>query len=306
MTQLDRLKRIVLESKQQLDKKCNDWNMELDSANFQTKSKEDFKKYLKVFEQEGLKFLLELSHAGRKIVVFQVPEDLLETYFGLSFVELSEPKPNKELEKTEWEYVSYIVDDYDKFLESECSEDNKLNKVRAVADAKFCYYAPLENRVQFRNRSIAKADNDTGSELKGDSDIQEKQARVKLMADFDNYRKSTEERMAKMQQLSGQRIVERLVEIVDDFERAIGQGKDQGVESIYEKLTNLIKDEGFAKIEVQVGDKFDPNTMEAISTVPTPDQKQDNSVQEILLNGYRHAETGHVLRMAKVVVSKAE
>ena len=158
MQKLEKLRELVSDAKNVIEKGCSQWEFRLDSANFQTKSKDDFEKYRKVFEGDGLTLLMELSHASRKIRVYQIPENLKTEYAGLTYIELTGPKPGKKLERTEWEYVSFVIDDYDKFIQHGCKSPDEFNKVRKVGSSKFCYYADLNNRLQFRNKSISEAE----------------------------------------------------------------------------------------------------------------------------------------------------
>lgn len=303
--QLHKLEKLVERTQKEVTKSLSKWELQMDSANFQTKSKEICKDSCTALEDLGLKFLQEISHAGRKILAYQIPEEKQEEFFGLKFIELSEPKPGKEILTDEWEYISYLIPDYDAFLEAESKNGNRLQKVRTIGETKFCYYAPLDNLIQFRNKSIANAE-----EIQTDGfDDQGKEQRLKLMADFDNYRRTTEARITQIQQSASKDLVIKLVEILDDFERGMESSvkkndKEAGIQSIYEKLVALIKEEGFEEIKMQAGDKFDPTFMEALNTIPTEKPGEDGTIQEIIQKAYKSVATGDILKNAKVVVAK--
>jgi len=314
MQKLEKLRELVSDAKNVIEKGCSQWEFRLDSANFQTKSKDDFEKYRKVFEGDGLTLLMELSHASRKIRVYQIPENLKTEYAGLTYIELTGPKPGKKLERTEWEYVSFVIDDYDKFIQHGCKSPDEFNKVRKVGSSKFCYYADLNNRLQFRNKSISEAEEvelGQGEQAEekftsGVGEIQkEREMRLKLMADFDNYRKSTEARIEKIQAQANRNAVVKLFEVIDDIERAQNKSNEvDGIKHIYDKLLRILNEEGYEKLEIKGGDSFDPHSMEALSTINSQDKEMDNKVQKILQNGYVHKQTGEIVRLAKVVVAK--
>lgn len=317
MVQLENLRKLKMDAEAVVAEKCKGWEMILDGANFQTKSKADFDTTAKSFQEEGLRLSSTLSHSGRRINVYRIPEELRPRFMGLVTLELSEPKPGKKIEKTEWEYISYVVPEYDQFLEKGCADPGDLKKVRVIGDSKFCYYAPFDNRIQFRNKSIALADDvpeeaqapeapaAEGSGLDLQSEVEkEKEMRLKLMADFENFRKLSQRQIESVQELASKDLSLRLLEILDDLERAIEKSTEDGIKNIYEKLLKLLEHEGYEVIAVKPGDKFDHLKMEAISTTKTTDGSQDNTVEQVVQNGFVHTNSGQVLRPARVIVAK--
>jgi molecular chaperone GrpE len=75
--------------------------------------------------------------------------------------------------------------------------------------------------------------------------------------------------------------------------------EDEGLKLSIQKFFDILKDEGVEKIET-VGQKFDPNLMEALRTVAG----EENKVIEELRIGFRMGE--EVIRPAEVVVGKKE
>lgn len=88
---------------------------------------------------------------------------------------------------------------------------------------------------------------------------------MRNMAEFDNYRKRTEKEKAQMYDIGVKSIIEKLLPIVDNFERGLGTITEkekesafaQGIEMIYKQLANALEEIGVKKIEA-VGKEFDP------------------------------------------------
>ncbi len=316
MPKIEELKKLIEDTSEIINEEFMDWRPLLDSANFQTKSKEDFEHFKSVFEGEGLLLKHELGHAGRRIAVYTVPEDAKTSLPGLNYIELSEPKPHRDLKDNAWEYVSYLIENFDDLINHHTVAEKKLEKVRVIGRDKFCYYINGDIKIQFRNSSISTAKEikfsdaapqaqavDSTSNLNEDLK-KEKELRLRLMADFDNYRRVTENQIQKVIQTANIDLVKHLIEIQDDLERSVGNLGDEGVKGIHDKLKSLLNDHGYEEIYVAVGDKFDPHSMQALTTIPTPDEKMDNTVQELMQKGYMHKPTNTIVRMAKVVVAK--
>jgi molecular chaperone GrpE len=124
-------------------------------------------------------------------------------------------------------------------------------------------------------------------------------------ADFENYRK----RVAADVQAAAARgkgeIARDVVEAVDNLERALeaggedGDGLASGVEMVLGGLRETLKRHGIEAIDPK-GEKFDPNQHEALSTMPAEDT-ESGTVIEVMQKGYRLGE--QLIRPARVVVS---
>jgi len=129
----------------------------------------------------------------------------------------------------------------------------------------------------------------------------------RLQADFDNYRKRTQKEKEETVRYAAERIVEAMLPILDNFERAINSTRanqdfnafSQGVEMIFKQMQNTLAKEGLTAIEA-VGQTFDPNLHEAVLQVDSEDYPE-NTVVEELQKGYYLKEK--VLRPSMVKVS---
>jgi molecular chaperone GrpE len=130
---------------------------------------------------------------------------------------------------------------------------------------------------------------------------------LRLMADFDNYRKRTIKEKADLIKNAGERIICDFLPIIDNFERALASMKTaedvdavrQGVELIYNQVMAMMKANGVAVIETENA-PFDTEFHEAITTIPAPTPELKDKIVDCTTKGYTMNEK--VIRHAKVVV----
>ena len=127
------------------------------------------------------------------------------------------------------------------------------------------------------------------------------------MAEFDNFRKRSEKEKATMFDMGARSIAEKILPIVDNFERAMvaapkeGDGKAfaDGITMIYNQLKKTLEDLGVKPIDC-VGQAFDPNFHNAVMHVED-ESLGENVVAEELLKGYMYKDS--VLRHSMVKVA---
>jgi len=124
-------------------------------------------------------------------------------------------------------------------------------------------------------------------------------------ADFINYRKEEEKRLAHFARMSKGVIMQELINVLDSFDVGVSINKSdtmekKGVELIRNQLENILRKYGLEKINVSPGDKFDPARHEAVSEAES-DQPEGTIVEEVE-KGYMIS--GEVLRPAKVKIAK--
>lgn len=132
---------------------------------------------------------------------------------------------------------------------------------------------------------------------------------LRQVAEFDNYRKRTMKEKAELIKNGGERAIESILPVLDDFERALlTMEKSEnaaeiriGVELIYNKFVTILKQNGLQKIETE-GKDFDTDYHEAIAMVPTPDESQKGKVLDCIQTGY--ILNDKVIRHAKVAVGE--
>lgn len=132
---------------------------------------------------------------------------------------------------------------------------------------------------------------------------------LRQVAEFDNYRKRTIKEKAELIKNGGERAIESILPVLDDFERALSNmAKDEnateimtGIELIYNKFVGILKQNGLQKIETEGAD-FNTDFHEAIAMIPTPDENLKGKVLDCVQAGYTLNEK--VIRHAKVAVGE--
>jgi molecular chaperone GrpE len=131
---------------------------------------------------------------------------------------------------------------------------------------------------------------------------------LRQAAEFDNYRKRTERERREMAQYAAGDLLEALLPVVDDFERALQAeaGSDaaayrQGVELIYKQLQDQLTKRGVKAVEA-VGQPFDPHFHQAITYEASPGREEGEVIDEVR-RGYLLGD--RLLRPAMVKVAKA-
>ena len=127
------------------------------------------------------------------------------------------------------------------------------------------------------------------------------------MAEFDNFRKRSEKEKATMFDMGARSIAEKILPVVDNFERAMvaapkeGDGKAfaDGITMIYNQLKKTLEDLGVKPIDC-VGQTFDPNFHNAVMHIED-ESLGENVVAEELLKGYMYKDS--VLRHSMVKVA---
>jgi molecular chaperone GrpE len=123
----------------------------------------------------------------------------------------------------------------------------------------------------------------------------------RLQAEFDNYRKRVLREQTAMASRAAARLVERLLPVLDNLERAVSHGEGgPGVELVHKELRQVLGQEGLAEIEAE-GAPFDPRIHEAFQVVDDPDAAEA-TVREVYRRGYTLRD--QVLRPAMVVVAR--
>ncbi|MDO4267290.1 MAG: nucleotide exchange factor GrpE [Eubacteriales bacterium] len=141
-----------------------------------------------------------------------------------------------------------------------------------------------------------------------DAQIEELQDRLKRqMAEFDNFRKRTEKEKAAMYEVGARDIIERILPVIDNFERGLaampedvkGSSFAEGVEKIYKQFVKTLEDAGVEAIEA-MGQQFDPNLHNAVMHVDD-EQLGENEISQELQKGYKYRDT--VVRHSMVQVA---
>ncbi len=134
----------------------------------------------------------------------------------------------------------------------------------------------------------------------------EKDDYIRLMAEFETFRRrSAEERLSLVASASAD-TVKGMLPVLDACERAIemlansaDEAAKEGTNLIYDKLMGYLKSKGLDRIEAK-GEKFDTDFHEAVTQIPAGSEDMKGKVVDVIQTGYTF--NGKVIRYAKVVV----
>lgn len=139
-------------------------------------------------------------------------------------------------------------------------------------------------------------------ETKEDEELNAKYMR--LMADFQNYKRRTEKEKSDIYAYANEKLVSELLNVIDSFERALDHGEAdesfvQGMNNIFKMLKGVLEKSGLEEVEA-LGVKFDPNFHNAVMTEDS-DEYESGFVTEVLQKGYKL--NGKVIRPSMVKVA---
>lgn len=165
-----------------------------------------------------------------------------------------------------------------------------------------------ENAEQSATSETSDAETEKLKKKYEDALAEQKDKYIRLYAEFDNYRKRTEKEKAQNFDFGAREVIEKLLPVVDNFERALGtvdpEDEDdaftKGVRGIYKQLEKMFEDLEVKAIPAE-GEKFDPNLHNAVMTDTESDVEEDTITQD-LLKGYTYK--GQVVRHSMVKVKK--
>jgi molecular chaperone GrpE len=167
--------------------------------------------------------------------------------------------------------------------------------------------APIESEapVDKMDSDIQALEQEIDALRKNAEDTQNSYLRV--LADFDNYRKRQREETARLSESAREQLLLRLLPIVDNFDRSVQAAEAEhsydslveGVSLTLKQIHELLEKEGLEPIEA-VGQEFNPEFHEALMRVET-DEYPENTVVDELERGYML--NGRVLRPARVRVA---
>ncbi len=190
----------------------------------------------------------------------------------------------------------------DKEEDSEESREGE-NKEAGEADAK--EEEKTEETAEPKKSKLFEKKNKKDKKDEQIADLTDKLTRQ--MAEFDNYRKRTEKEKSAMYEIGAKDIVEKILPVVDNFERGLQsvaeENKEdpfvQGMDKIYKQLMTTLEGIGVKPIEA-VGQEFNPDFHNAVMHIED-EEAGENVVVEEFQKGYMYRES--VVRHSMVKVA---
>ena len=195
------------------------------------------------------------------------------------------------------------------------SEDIKKEDVKDIPETEEMKAGETEETAAETDTQETEAEETSQKESKGgffkkkkdpkDEKIEELTDRVKRqMAEFENFRKRTEKEKSSMYIIGAKEIVEKILPVVDNFERGLAQAQEgdafaDGMKMIYKQLTTTLDELGVKPIEA-VGKEFNPDFHNAVMHVED-EEVGENIVVEEFQKGYTYKD--FVVRHSMVKVA---
>jgi len=131
----------------------------------------------------------------------------------------------------------------------------------------------------------------------------------RTQADFDNYRKRSEQEKNEFAKFANENLILDILPVLDNFSLALAHKPENlvndnyvlGLEYIKNQLEKTLLENNLSKVNIKIGDDFDPQIAEAIEAEETKNFKS-NQVTEIIADGY--ILNNKLIRPAKVKVDR--
>lgn len=183
-------------------------------------------------------------------------------------------------------------------VENQMDENGAKQEAAKTADTK-------DSKKKKKKSKITKED-----ELK---ELQYKHAELndkylRLFSEFDNFRKRTNKEKIDLINTASESVIESLLPVLDDFDRARKAYQDQnvdeetvhGIELIQNKLFKTLEQKGLEPMD-SLGKPFDTDYHDAITQTPAPSEDLKGKVFDVVEKGYLL--NGKIIRHAKVIVA---
>lgn len=138
---------------------------------------------------------------------------------------------------------------------------------------------------------------------------EQKDKYLRLMAEFDNFRRRTAKERLELMQTAGKEVIVALLDVLDDCDRAEKQLNStddialqkEGIQLVFNKLRSTLQAKGVKAME-SIHTDFDVEKHEAITEIPAPTPELQGKVLDEVVKGYYMNDK--IVRFAKVVVGK--
>jgi len=170
--------------------------------------------------------------------------------------------------------------------------------------------------VEEQNENVESQEAEKSAEETSEDKIQKLEAELqewknsytRKLAEFQNFTKRKENEVAEMRKYASEGIIVKLLDNIDNLERAVDASKEsqnfdsliEGVNMILNNLKHLLAEEGVEEIEA-AGKEYDPYEHKAMIT-ENKEELDDNVVVQVFQKGYKMK--GKVVRPAMVTVNK--
>ena len=139
--------------------------------------------------------------------------------------------------------------------------------------------------------------------------VDQKDKYLRLMADFENFRRRTAKERIELIQTASKEVIVSFLDVLDDCDRAekqLSSSDDialqkEGIQLVFNKVRSTLNAKGVVAM-VSVNETFDVDKHEAITEVPVSNNKMKGKIVDEISKGYFLNDK--IIRFAKVVVGK--
>ena len=134
-----------------------------------------------------------------------------------------------------------------------------------------------------------------------------KDEKLRLIADFDNFRKRKSNEISNLLKYSGEGLIKKLIPVFDDLDRILMQSSEAedreaiigGLQMTCDKLYKILDSLSISRLD-SLGEPFNPDYHDAVMTKKTKQKK--NIIIEEFEKGYKYHD--RIIKHAKVIVSE--
>ena len=184
--------------------------------------------------------------------------------------------------------------------------------------------APKKSENAVENTVVKKAPSTTSSSQPLEEDVSQladlrkalesvEDKYLRLVAEFENYRKRQQREQQKFLQFASASLIEALLPVLDDMERAVDSTASEqvsqerlkeGLSLVLQKFRRTLQEQGVEEIQVTVGGDFDPELHEAVTQAAAPSPELRGKILSVIEKGYRLRD--RILRYTKVQTATHE
>ncbi|MEP7103159.1 MAG: nucleotide exchange factor GrpE [Candidatus Dojkabacteria bacterium] len=300
----EKIKHIISEAEKIRIENLSNYKLTIDYVNIFSSNSEEYDFY----SEEALKIGNLLKEVYNGIyVMFNQPLDV--SGFKVRTVKVRKPDPSKTTDgaldfvTSDYEILKGQIQTTDRFeLSVNTFKQEEIVVTEENTDAYIAISSiPILETLQTR--------------LFNNSDLEaqieeERQKRLQLMSDFQNYQRRIESEKALFGAMANMGLLKEMLEVFDDLNLALSDNDlnlehaKSSMKSAQDKLVSAIQAAGVERINVSVGDEFNKDFMEAVSTVPTDDESQKGKIIAVISSAFKYKDKEGVLKPARVVVGK--
>ncbi len=186
--------------------------------------------------------------------------------------------------------------------------NDNLSEQNAMEEALARELNTDDNVPGIENLEESLVEDDETEKLRGELG-EAKDKYLRLMAEFENFKRRNAKERIELVQTAGKDIVQSLLDVLDDSSRATKQletSEDlavikEGISLVFNKLHHTLQQKGL-KVMESVGEEFNPDIHEAITEIPAPSEDMVGKIIDVVQPGYYLNDK--LIRYAKVVVGK--